>query len=409
MLNTAQIKKDFPIYKKQEKDKPLIYLDSTATSLKPKSVIEAINGYYSAYSANVFRGIYQMSEKATAQYQKAREKVAAFIGSKDSAEVIFTRNASESLNIIYYSWARKNIGKNDEIVTTVMEHHSNFVPWQQIAGETGCKLKLWRINDDFLFDYAKLDNLITRKTKLLTISSSSNVIGTNVDIEKVVKIAKRINPNTVIVVDSAQSVPHVEVDVKKWGADFVVFSGHKMLGPTGIGVLWGKKDLLEDMQPFLFGGDMISEVHEDNTIFNLLPHKFEAGTPNIAGAIGLGAAVDYLSSIGMKNVRNHELDITKYALEVLNSHKYIKTYGPKDENIRGGVVSFTVKGVHPHDVAQILDEDNICIRVGFHCAQPLHEYIGCGPTARASFYVYNEKFDVDKLIEGLEKVKKIFA
>lgn len=409
MQNISKIRNDFPVYANYPSDQPLVYLDSTATTLKPRSVISALDDYYLNYPANVFRGIYKMSEKATAMYEKSRTKIARFIGAQDPKEIIFTRNASESLNLFYYSWAVNNLAKDDEIVTTIMEHHSNFVPWQQMCISKRINLKIWYTDNEGQLKFEDLNKLITRKTKLLSITAASNVLGILVDIRKVVNIVKKINPEIVVLVDAAQYVPHLPVDVSSLGADFIAFSGHKMLGPTGIGVLWGRKSILEQMPPFQMGGDMIREVHEKTTVFNEIPHKFEAGTPHIAGAIGLGAAVSYLENLGMDQVRKHEQELVEYAMDKMDQVRNLTIYGPKKSADRVGVISFSIKGIHPHDIAQILDTDNICIRVGFHCAQPLHEFIGCGPTARASFYIYNTKDDVDALIIGLEKVKKIFA
>ncbi len=408
MFDTTSVRSGFPIFKRFTNGKPLVYLDSTATSLKPQSVVDAIHEYYTSYSANIFRGIYKISEVATARYEGARGKVAAFIGAKP-AEIVFTRNTTESISLVYYSWAKVQLSAGDEIVVTVMEHHSNFVPWQQLAKDTGVILTLWGVNKNGELDLNDLDKLVTRKTKLLAITATSNVVGTIVPIKEIVKRVKRVQPSCIILVDAAQAVPHMAMNVEDWGADFVAFSSHKMLGPTGVGVLWGRKELLESLPPFHFGGDMISEVHLRETIFNDVPHKFEAGTPHIAGVIGLGAAVDYLSRLGMENVRNHEKEITKYVLDNLSSIRGLTIVGPKDEKKRGGVIAFTMQGIHPHDIAQVLDEDNICIRVGFHCAQPLHEYLKIGPTARASFYVYTTKEDIDALVSGLGKVKKKFA
>jgi cysteine desulfurase / selenocysteine lyase len=408
MRDINEIRKDFPVINKLINGKPIVYLDSTATSLKPQSVLDDMNEYYNRYSANVFRGIYKISEEATAKYEESRRLISKFIGSPSINEIIFTRNTSESLNLVCATWAINNITSADEIVTTILEHHSNFVPWQQLSLTSGCKLKIWNVGKDGLMNIADLEKLITRKTKLFAITSMSNVYGTIINIEEVVQIVKRINPACVILVDAAQSVPHLPVNVKNWGADFVAFSGHKMLGPTGIGVLWGRSELLEAMPPYQYGGDMISEVHLNQTFWNHIPHKFEAGTPNIAGSIGLGSAVKYLNKIGMGIIRQHEIEITSYALKQLQGIKGIRILGPRNAVDKGGVISFTLSGIHPHDIAQILDEDNICIRVGFHCAQPLHEFVGCGPTARASFYLYTTKSDIDALIMGLEKVISIF-
>lgn len=409
MIDTKKIRKDFPQLKRIINGKPIVYLDSTATSLKPQSVLDAMDEYYTTYGANVFRGIYTISEQATYAYENARERIARFINAPRTEEVIFTRSADESISLVYYSWVLKNCSKGDEIVTTIMEHHANFVPWQQAGIERGTKLKIWNITKEGLLDLDDLDTLITRKTKLLAITGLSNVLGTIPPIKKIVERVKRINPSCLVLVDAAQAIPHMAIDVAAWNADFVAISGHKMLGPTGIGILWGKYELLEHMPPFNFGGDMIKEVHRDKTIFNDLPHKFEAGTPYIAGAIGLGAAVDYLSALGMKNIRNHEKEITAYALKELGSISGITIYGPTDLEQKGGVVAFRMTGIHPHDIAQILNEDNVYIRVGFHCAQPLHEYLEIGSTARASFYVYTTKEDIDALINGLQHIKKLFS
>ncbi len=403
----SSVRNDFPLLRQKINGTRIVYLDSTATALKPRQVIDAVDGYYTSYTSNVFRGIYKISEKATSAYEDARSKVAEFIGGSPE-EIVFTRNATESINLVYYSWALEHIHAGDEIVTTILEHHSNFVPWQQLSLNNNATLRIWNAGSDGLMDMSGLEKLVNKKTKLVALTSMSNVYGTVIDIKKVVGIVKRINPACVVLVDAAQSVPHMKVNVHVWGADFVAFSGHKMMGPTGIGVLWGKKEILDAMPPYQYGGDMISEVHVQNSHWKESPHKFEAGTPHIAGVIGLGAAVDYLNSIGMEKVREHEIDITAYALSQVSRIKKIHILGPKSAQDKGGVVAFTMEGVHPHDIAQILDEDNICIRVGFHCAQPLHEYAGCGPTARASFYVYTTKEDIDMLVSALEKVQKIF-
>ncbi len=409
MMDAQKIRRDFPILQRNIDGKRLVYLDSTATSLKPQVVLDAMDTYYREYGANVFRGIYKISEKATAAYEGARRRIAAFIGASDPAEVLYTRGTDESISLVYYSWAMQHCAPGDSVVTTIMEHHANFVPWQQLAKGKSVELRVWGLEKNGELNLKELDTLITRKTKLLAITAVSNVLGTINPIEKIVKQVKKRNPNCLVLVDAAQAAPHIPIDVMRWGADFVAFSSHKMLGPTGIGVLWGKREILEAMPPFNFGGDMIKEVHKETTVFAGIPHKFEAGTPHISGAIGLGAAVDYLSNLGMDNVRAHEKEITGYALKKLAGIAGVHILGPNDAAIRGGVIAFTMKGIHPHDIAQILDEDNICIRVGFHCAQPLHEYLGVGATARASFYVYTTKEDIDALVEGLEKVRKVFA
>ncbi|KKR03153.1 MAG: Cysteine desulfurase, SufS subfamily [Microgenomates group bacterium GW2011_GWB1_40_9] len=407
MISANKIRKDFPLLSRKINGKSIVYLDSTATSLKPASVIDAVNDYYKKFTANVFRGIYTLSEEATCKYEGAREKIARFISAKKE-EIVFTKNTDESLSLLSYCYLPYHVKRGDNLVTTIMEHHANFVPWQQYANTHGCKFHIWNVGMNGELDCDELKKLITSKTKLFAITAASNVLGIIPDIGKIVKIVKKANPDCFVVVDAAQAAPHYPIDVVQWGADAVAFSGHKMLGPSGIGVLWAKKNILEDMPPFLFGGDMIREVHKDKTSFNDVPHKFEAGTPYIEGAIGLGAAVDYLSKLGMKNVRKHEIAITTYALKQLQKISGIKIFGPKEAKNRGGVVAFHVAGVHPHDVAQLLNEDNICIRVGYHCAMPLHEHLGIGATCRASFYIYTTREDIDALVAGIKKVIKIF-
>ncbi|OGG15166.1 hypothetical protein A2773_04730 [Candidatus Gottesmanbacteria bacterium RIFCSPHIGHO2_01_FULL_39_10] len=406
--NPADIKKDFPIFKRQINGKPIIYLDSTASSLKPQQVLDAISDYYTQYPVNIFRGLYTLSEEATAKYEEVREKVARFIGADNGNTVVFVRNATEAINLVVYSWGRVNIGEGDEIVSTVMEHHANVVPWQSLALESGATLKYADIDEDGFLDLQSLESLITSNTKLVALAHVSNVLGTINPIKDIIRIIKKRNPSTKILIDAAQSVPHMKVNVKDLGCDFFAFSGHKMLGPTGVGVLWAKYDLLDAMVPFQMGGDMIKEVYLDHTEYQKPPHKFEAGTPDISAVLGLGAAIDYLSSLGMDKVRHHEKEITKYALDKLGKIKNILIYGPKDASDKGGVIAFTMKGLHPHDIAEILNEDNICIRSGHHCAMPLHTRLGIGSSSRASFYVYNTEEDVDKLVKGLEKANKIF-
>lgn len=396
MFDAAKIRNDFPQLQRKINGKPIVYLDSAATSLKPQSVIDKMNQYYTRYSANIFRGIYTLSEEATAEYEDARKKVAAFIGAGNADEVVFTRNASESLNLVAHSFK-----EGDEIVVSIMEHHSNFVPWQQLGN-----MKVWNSNKGGQLDLSDLDKLITRRTKLLAITAVSNVLGTICPIRQICQIVKKLNPNCLVLVDAAQAVPHMAVNVTDWGVDFVAFSSHKMLGPTGIGVLWGTYELLDRMKPYQYGGEMIQEVRVEKTIFKKPPHKFEAGTPHISGVIGLGAAVDYLAKLGMDNVRKHEEEIVSYAMDELAKVKGFTVYGPK---ARAGVIAFTLKHVHAHDVAQVLDEDNICIRSGNHCAMPLHLSMNIAATARASFYVYTTKADIDALVRGLEKVKKMFS
>lgn len=399
---------DFPQLQRRLNGRRLVYLDSAATSLKPLQVIQKEQEYYSRYCANVFRGIYRTSEEATEEFESARRKVAGFIGASDASEIIFTRNATESINLVA-TGIGKTFHRGDEIVVTIMEHHSNFVPWQQMAKEKNGELRIWNIGKDGKLNLQELEVLVTKKTKILAVTAVSNVVGIINPIQHICPIVKRINPECLVLVDAAQAAPHLSIDVKNWGADFVAFSSHKMLGPTGVGVLWGKREILEMLSPYQYGGEMIKEVHRDKTVFASPPHKFEAGTPHIAGVIGLGAAVDYLLALGMDTIRSHEMEITDYALKSLQRVKGITTYGPWSASDRGGVIAFTMKGVHAHDIAQLLDEENICIRAGHHCAMPLHEFLQIPATARASFYVYTTKEDIDAFIQGLEKTKKIFS
>ncbi len=401
----SKYRKDFPLLTRKINSKPIVYLDSTATSLKPQPVIDVVVNYYRWYSANVHRGIYTISEEATEKCESARKKVADFIHAPSVDETIFTGGTTESVNLVA-SGIGKTLSSGDNVVTTIMEHHSNFVPWQQVAKERSLEFRVWSVEKDGTLNLEELEKLITRRTKVLAIAAVSNVLGTINPIKTIVGKVKRLSPKCIVVVDAAQAVPHMPVDVANWGADFVAFSGHKMLGPTGIGVLWGKMERLGELAPYHYGGEMISEVHVDHTHFKNPPQKFEAGTPHIAGAIGLGAAIDYLTKVGVENIRNHEKEITHYALRILRD---VNIIGPKNAEDRGGVITFTMKGAHPHDIAQVLDEDNICIRAGHHCAMPLHEYLGLSATARASFYMYTTKEDVDALVEGIEKTKRLLS
>ncbi len=405
MIDINLIKKQFPIFQNQP---DLIYLDSTATSLKPQIVIDKIREYYEEYSANVFRGIYPMSEKATMEFEETREVVFKFINANKSEEIIFTRNATESLNLLAYSLGRKIIEPGDEIVTTIMEHHSNFVPWQVLAGEIGAIFKVVDINDEGYIDI-NWNEVITKKTKILTLTYVSNVLGTINPIKEIISMAKKINPNIITIIDAAQAIPHIKVDVQELRADFIVFSSHKMLGPTGVGVLWGKERLLKEMYPFMYGGDMIDEVYIDRSTYKNPPHKFEAGTPAIGEIIALKEAVKFLDKIGMDNIRKHEKKITDFAINRLidTFGQSIKIYGPKNVEDKGGIISFSFDKFHPHDIAQILADNKICVRAGHHCAMPLHTRLNVPATVRASFYIYNDEKDVEKLVEGLRKVKKI--
>ncbi|MBI4999526.1 SufS family cysteine desulfurase, partial [Candidatus Gottesmanbacteria bacterium] len=371
MLDVQKIRKDFPILKREIDGKPIIYLDSTASSLKLRQVLEAMDEYYTQYGINIFRGIYKLSQEATDEYENSRKKVAKFIGAKNENEVIFVRNATEAINLVTYAWGRINIDQNSEIISTVMEHHANIVTWQQLALETGAMIKYLDINEEGKLPKPKtISHQLSAKSKLLAITHVSNVLGTINPIKEIIKEVKRINPSCLVLVDGAQAVPHMKVDVQDLGCDFYAFSGHKMLGPMGIGVLWGRSGILEKMLPFQLGVEMIREVYLEKTVFAEPPAKFEAGTPNVAGAIGLGAAIDYLEKIGMDEVRKHEEELVEYAIGQLSKISNIEIYGPKNPKDRGGVVAFNVKGIHAHDLAQVLDEDNICIRSGHHCAMP---------------------------------------
>lgn len=409
MFDAKKIQKDFPQLTRKINGKRIVYLDSTATSLKPRPVIDKENEYYTQYTANVFRGIYTTSEEATAAYENARVLTASFIGAATPEEVVFTRNTSESINLAAYSYMLNSFQPGDRVVTTIMEHHSNFVPWQQLGRKRGITVDIWGVTPDGLLDMAALEKLITPKTKLLAVTAASNVLGTITPITEIVRVVKRLNPHCLVLVDAAQAVPHMPVNVQEWDADFVAFSSHKMLGPTGIGVLWAKRELLEEMTPFNYGGDMISEVHVDRTVFKAPPHKFEAGTPHIAGVIGFGKAVEYLSALGMENIRAHERDLVRYAIKQFHAVAGLEFLGPKNPDIRGGVFACTLKNAHPHDIAQLLNETNVFIRAGNHCAMPLHEHFGVVSTARASFYVYTTREDIDAFIEGILRVQKTFS
>src|SRR5438093_1260074 len=388
LLNVPAIKADFPILQRTVRDKRLVYLDSAATSQKPKQVIDATSDFYSRYNANVHRAIYELGEEATREYEGAREKIAAFIQAKSPTEIAFTKSTTESLNLVAYGYGLKGkLQKGDEIVGTVMEHHSNHVPWHFVKDHKGAVLKYLDVNDDGTLRMEQYDDLLTDRTKIVTVTLCSNVLGT---INPVKEIAKRAHEvGAICVVDAAQAAPHMPIDVQDLDADFLAFSRHKMLGPTGIGVLYGKQALFEATEPLLGGGEMIREVHLGSAKWNDVPYKFEGGTPNIAGAIGLGVAVDYLNGIGMDEVRRHEQELTEYALDTLAGVKGFHPFGLRDVSRRGGVISFTLGDVHPHDIASILDVEGIAIRSGHHCAQPLMERLNVPATARASFYVYN--------------------
>ncbi|MBI2651128.1 cysteine desulfurase [Candidatus Woesearchaeota archaeon] len=402
-MDAEKIRKDFPILKRKVNGKPLVYLDNAATTQKPKVVIDALKHYYENYNANIHRSIHQLGEEATAAYELAHKKVSDFINAAFE-EVIFTKSTTESLNLVAYSLT-SSLKENDEIAISQMEHHSNFVPWQQLALKRKLKLKFIEIDSKGILKEDSIKQNITKKTKIVSVTHVSNVLGTINDIKKIGEIAHE--NNAMLIVDSAQGIPHIPVNVKNIDCDFLAFSGHKMLGPTGIGALYGKKEMLEKMEPFLYGGEMIREVTFKHTRFNELPWKFEAGTPNIAQAIGLGTAVDYLKKIGMKNVMQHDKKLTEYAFKRLSEIKEVEIYGP-ESNKRSSLIAFNVEGVHAHDVSAILDSNGIAIRAGHHCAMPLASKLGIAASARASFYVYNTKEEIDKLAEGIFKVVKIF-
>ncbi len=401
-MNQQEIKKDFPILEKRD----ISYLDSGATTQKPNQVIDEIEKYYKNYNANPHRGAYSLSIEATEEYENTRTKIAKFINAKNREEIIFTKNATESLNLIAYSYGLENLKKDDEIVISIMEHHSNLVPWQNVAKTTGAKLNYMYINNKFELSDEEIESKITDKTKIVGITHVSNVLGTVNNVEKIIKYAHK--KGAIIVVDGSQSIPHMKIDVQKMNPDFFVFSGHKMLAPLGIGVLYGKKEILNKMKPFLMGGDMIEYVYEQDTTFAPLPNKFEAGTQNVEGVIGLGAAIDYIEKIGYDNINKLETEIVDYARQELNKLDFITLYMTPNKKNHQGVISFNIKGVHPHDVASILDGNGVCVRSGNHCAQPLMRYLGIDSTCRASFYIYNTKEDVDRLVDALKKAYGMF-
>jgi cysteine desulfurase / selenocysteine lyase len=404
-IDVARLRADFPILKRKVHGKKLVYLDNAATTQKPQSVIEALVDYYARYNSNVHRSVHTLGEEATAAYEASREKAAKFVGAR-AKELVFVRGTTEATNLVRYAWGEKNVKKGDLLVTTLMEHHSNIVPWQLLAKGKGASLKFVGLNQDGTLDMGQLEELLRESPRLVAVTHCSNVLGTINDVGAICSKARAAGATTVV--DGAQSVPHMPVNMGAIGCDFYAYSGHKMLGPTGIGALVGRKELLEEMDPFQAGGEMIREVFLDHSTWNEVPHKFEAGTVNIADAIGLGAAVDYLTAIGMDKVREHEVLLLRYALESLSKVKGFQQYGPTDPTKRGGVVSFNLGDVHPHDLATILDEEGIAIRSGHHCAQPLMRWLDVSATSRASFHVYNSYDDIDALKAGLEKAGSIF-
>ena len=402
MLDVKNIKNDFPIFKSKEKN--FIYLDSASTSQKPQSVIDSVSSYYDSYSANIHRALYEIGEKATDKYESVREKVRKFMNVPDSHSIIFSSGTTESINLIAYAWGTKNLNKDDHILITEMEHHSNLIPWQLLSSRSNASLDYILLNNDGTLELESLEKKILSKTKIISVSHQSNVFGTINPINKIIDEAKKVGAITVI--DGAQAAPHMKVDIENLGCDFYAFSGHKMLGPTGVGVLIGRKTILEKMDPFMGGGEMINTVTMEKSTWNDVPWKFEAGTPNIAQVIGLGAAIDYIEKIGIENIHQHEQGLLKYGLEILSQNENIVLYG--NPEIRGAVIPFNVKNVHPHDLAKFLDTDGICIRAGHHCTQPIMNRLGINATARASFYIYNTKNDIEKLGDSIKKTADIF-
>lgn len=402
-MTTNEIRKDFPILENQD----IAYLDSGATTQKPLQVIEAVTNYYKQSNANPHRGAYDLSIEATRVYDESKEKVAKFINAKSPNEIIYTRNATESLNLIANSYGMQNVTKNDKILISIMEHHSNLVTWQNVCKKTGATLEYMYTNENYELSDEEINSKIVPGVKIVAVTQVSNVLGTINDVKKIAKRAHEVG--AIVVVDAAQSAPHMKIDVQDLDADFLVFSGHKMLAPMGIGVLYGKEEILNKMEPFNLGGDMIEYVYEQETTYAEPPMKFEAGTQNVNGAVGLSAAIDYLENIGMENVEKIEADLLKYAYEELTKLDFIQIYGPTNLEKRAAVIAFNVKNVHPHDVSTILNNSGVCIRSGHHCAQPLHRKLKMESTCRASFYIYNTKQDIDRLINGLKEVQKIFS
>jgi cysteine desulfurase/selenocysteine lyase len=412
MFDPHKIREDFPILKRKVNGYPLVYFDNAATTQKPKRVITAIDDFYEKHNANVHRAVYTLSQEASELYESAHDEIAKFIGARGMEETVFVRGTTEAINLVAYAWGLRNLGKDDEIVVSLMEHHSNIVPWEIISKITGFGIKYADLNADGTLNYDSIESLISRKTRMVCVSQVSNVTGVVNDVKKIGKIAHE--HEAMILVDGAQSVPHMPVNVKELDVDFLAFSGHKMLGPTGIGVLYGKRDLLEKMEPFHGGGAMIQEVsfkpkvRRCSVTWNTLPWKFEAGTPNIEGAIGLGAAVKYLERLGMENVRKHEQELTEYCVpRMLKCCSSLEVYGPRDTSVKSGIVPFGVKGLSSHDVALFLDNYGIMVRSGFHCAQPLHEFLKLNSSARASFYVYNTPEEIDRFVDVLKEIGEL--
>jgi cysteine desulfurase/selenocysteine lyase len=402
MKDSQTIKKDFPIFA----NKKISYLDSGATTQKPTQVIDAINEFYKNHNANPHRGAYSLSIEATEIYESTRAKIAKFINAKHPEEIIFSKNASESLNLIAYSYGLDNLKNGDDVVLSIMEHHSNLVPWQYVTKKTGSNLKYMYINNEYEISKEEIESKITENTKIVGITHVSNVLGTINNVKEIIKYAHK--KGAIVIVDASQSIPHMKIDVQDLNADFLVFSGHKMLAPLGIGVLYGKREILNQMNPFIMGGDMIEYVYEQETTYAPLPNKFEAGTQNVEGVIGLGAAIDYIENLGYESIEQIETKLVKYARSELSKLEFLDIYMTPNESNHSSVISFNIKGVHPHDVASILDSEGVCVRSGNHCAQPLLRYLGFDSTCRASFYIYNTQEDVDNLVKALIKAYDMF-
>ena len=407
VFDPKEIRKDFPILDRQVYGKPLVYLDNAATSQKPRQVIEALTDYYQRYNSNIHRGVHALSVEATERYEEARQKVADFIHAPAAESILFTRNTTEAINLVAYSWALKNLQPDDEIVVSEMEHHSNLVPWQMVAQQTGARLCFIPVGEHGALDLSSLDTIINRRTRLVSVVSVSNFLGTINPVETIRDRAKQVG--ALLMVDGAQSVPHMPTNVVDLDCDFLAFSGHKMLAPTGIGVLYVKPSVLETLEPFLRGGEMVREVWFDHATWNDIPNRFEAGTPDIADTIALGAAIDYLQTLGMESVRKHEIESTAYALERFKEIEEMDILGPRDAESRGGLVAFALGDVHPHDLGTLLDSDGIAIRAGHHCVMPMHRKLELAASSRASFYVYNTREDIDTLVVGLKKALDYFG
>jgi cysteine desulfurase/selenocysteine lyase len=405
-LDVTRIRADFPILQRQVNGHPLVYLDNAASSQKPRQVIDALVDFYTRINANVHRGVHTLSVEATEAYEAARERLGRFVGTDDPNEVVFVRNTTEGLNLVAACWGRANLRPGDEILATTLEHHSSLVPWQRVAQDTGAHIALVRLTPDGLVDLDHLRQLLSPRTRVLAIAHASNVLGTISDLPLIAELAHAVG--AIVVADGAQSVPHLPTDVRALGVDFLAFSGHKMLGPMGSGVLWGRRELLEAMPPFLGGGGMIREVYDDYATWAPLPEKFDAGTPSVADSVALAVAADYLDGLGMRNVREHEVELTGYALERLASVPDITVYGPLDPRSRTGVVSFNLEGVHPHDAGTILDEAGVAVRASHHCCQPLHRKLDVAATLRASFYVYNTADEVDALVDAMATARRVY-